>query len=489
MSSFEEIRSARIKKLEIARTAFGNVYPARAHLTHRITEILKNFSQLLKNKRVIITVGRIRALRPHGGSVFFDLEDNGVQIQGFLRRDDIDKKLFEVFLEAVDIGDFVEISGKAYFTKKRERSVIVSRWRLLSKSLRPLPEKWHGLTDIEERYRKRALDLISNEETRSLFITRARLITFLRGYFDALNFIEVETPILQAIPGGTNARPFTTHHNALDTDLYLRIAPELYLKRLVVGGFNRVYEIGRNFRNEGIDVTHNPEFTMLEAYISYFDYEELMKFIETMMKKLLRTIFRKNEFSYLNQTISFTKPFKRITFFDALRQYALIPDIENLSREDLIIRAKRLGVDVAQTKNMANLLDSIFKKAVKQHCVQPVFVYDWPATLIPLAKRSEKDASIVESFQLYMGGLELVKGFSELNDPIDQRARFEEQEALREGGDEEAQHLDEDYLENLEYGLPPTAGFGLGIDRLTLLVSNTHNIRDVILFPTLRPKN
>ena len=207
------------------------------------------------------------------------------------------------------------------------------------------------------------------------------------------------------------------------------------------------------------------------------------------MKKLLRTIFRKNEFSYLNQTISFTKPFKRITFFDALRQYALIPDIENLSREDLIIRAKRLGVDVAQTKNMANLLDSIFKKAVKQHCVQPVFVYDWPATLIPLAKRSEKNASIVESFQLYMGGLELVKGFSELNDPIDQRARFEEQEALREGGDEEAQHLDEDYLENLEYGLPPTAGFGLGIDRLTLLVSNTHNIRDVILFPTLRPKN
>ena len=324
---------------------------------------------------------------------------------------------------------------------------------------------------------------------KQVYDKRAKTISTIREFLVNKGYTEVETPILQAIPGGTNARPFTTHHNALDTDLYLRIAPELYLKRLVVGGFNRVYEIGRNFRNEGIDVTHNPEFTMLEAYISYFDYEELMKFIEIMMKKLLRTIFRKNEFSYLNQTISFTKPFKRITFFDALRQYALIPDIENLSREDLIIRAKRLGVDVAQTKNMANLLDSIFKKAVKQHCVQPVFVYDWPATLIPLAKRSEKNASIVESFQLYMGGLELVKGFSELNDPIDQRARFEEQEALREGGDEEAQHLDEDYLENLEYGLPPTAGFGLGIDRLTLLVSNTHNIRDVILFPTLRPKN
>ena len=294
--------------------------------------------------------------------------------------------------------------------------------------------------------------------------------------------------MLQPIPGGATARPFITYHNALDVDLYLRIAPELYLKRLLVGGYEKVYEIARNFRNEGIDVTHNPEFTMLEAYTAFEDYEGLMKFIEDMMEKLVRAVIGKKELSYQGKSIAVKKPFKRVTFFEALKRYALLPHIEKMSKGELEIAAKRFGIDVTASSNTAMIMEDIFRKAVRPYLQQPTFIYDWPALLLPLAKRSEKNKDLVESFQLYMGGIELVKAFSELNDPEDQRKRFMEQEERHKKGDEEASPSDYDFLENLEYGMPPAAGFGVGIDRLTLLLTDTHNIRDVILFPTLRPR-
>ena len=487
MSTLSELQSARRKKLEMLREAFGEVYPARALLTHTIHKVLERFSQFSRSKKILTIAGRVRAIRPHGGAIFFDLEENGELVQGYLRKEEINSELFRLFTDDIDIGDIVEITGKAYLTKRKEKSVLISRWRPLAKSLRPLPEKWHGLADQEERYRTRALDLLSNTRARKIFTVRSSAISFIRSYLEKLEFLEFDTPVLQPLAGGATARPFVTHHNALDIDLYLRIAPELYLKRLLVGGYSRVFEIARNFRNEGIDITHNPEFTMLEAYMAYADYEMLMKHVEQLMKKLLQYIFKKKEFVFGEKTITYAKPFKRISFFDSLRQYALLPHVHTMTAEDLIIAAKRFGLAAGNTTR-AGLLDDIFRKAVRPHFVQPTFVVDWPRELLPLAKRSAENPDITESFQLYIGGIELVKGFSELNDPRDQMERFNEQEELRRRGNDEAQRIDADYIENLEYGLPPAAGFGMGIDRLMLLLTNTHNIREVILFPTLRPK-
>ena len=487
MSSLDDIKAARIKKLSLLEGAFEEVYPARAMRTHSLTEVLASFSKLLRSKKSINVVGRVRALRPHGGSIFFDIEENGALFQTFMRKEDLDEKLYEIFLEAIDIGDFIELTGRAYLTQRKEKSLLVSRWRPIGKAMRPLPDKWHGLQDVEERYRTRAIDLLSNKQVRNIFIIRARALSFIRSYFERQNFIEVETPTLQQIPGGATARPFTTHHNALDVDLYLRVSPELYLKRLVVGGLDRVFEIARNFRNEGIDVTHNPEFTMLEAYMAYGDYESLMKLVEQFLQKLFGVILKKKEFIYNNKQIGISKSFRRITFYDTLKQYALLPQIEAMSQSDLEIAAKRFGINTNQPAR-AGLMEDIFKKAVRPHLVQPTFVIDWPRELLPLAKRSSKDPNLAEAFQLYIGGIELVKGFSELNDPADQRARFQEQEKLREHGNDEAQRIDEDFIQNLEYGMPPTAGFGIGLDRLMLLLTDNHNLRDVILFPTLRPK-
>lgn len=488
MSSFEEIRNARQHKLHLLEGAFDNVYPAHSSRTHTIADAISKFSQLLKSKKTFSVAGRIRALRPHGGSIFFDIEENGITLQGFIRKEDVSEKMFSAFLNAVDVGDFVEIAGHAYVTKRKERSILVTKWHPLAKSLRPLPEKWHGLQDIEERYRHRALDILANPRTREIFVIRAKLITALRAYLDNLDFLEVETPMLQPIPGGTLARPFQTHHNALDTDLYLRIAPELYLKRLLVAGFSKIYELARNFRNEGIDVTHNPEFTMLEAYVAYMDYEGLMKFIETMVKSILRTITKKKSFEYQGKKIDISKPFKKLSFYDAIKQYALLPGIESMKRDELIIAAKRFGIDVSANPETSALMEDIFRKTVRQHLVQPTFVINHPVELLPLAKKSVQNPKIVQSFQLYVGGIELAKAFSELNDPIDQRKRFEVQEELRKMGDEEAQRIDEDFIENLEYGMPPSAGFGIGIDRFMLLLTDTHNLREVILFPTLKPR-
>ncbi|MEK7576874.1 MAG: lysine--tRNA ligase, partial [Patescibacteria group bacterium] len=430
MSSLGEIQDARFKKLALLIDHFGDVFPAHSVRTHTVREAKSKFAILLRTKKAFTVAGRVRALRPHGGSVFFDIEESGEIFQAFLRKEDIDEKVFNLFIDAVDVGDFIEATGHAYVTKRKEQSILVSRWRPLTKSLRPLPEKWHGLQGVEERYRHRALDLLSNKETREIFATRAKLVTAVRAYLDALDFLEVETPMLQPIPGGTTARPFKTHHNALDIDLFLRIAPELYLKRLLVGGYSKVYELARNFRNEGIDVTHNPEFTMLEAYTAYMDYEGLMKFMEVMIKSLVRSVTKKKSLEYQGKTIDFSKPFKSLTFYDAIGQYALLPGIEKMKYDELVIVAKRFGISVHSNSTAEALMEDIFRKAVRPHLVQPTFIINHPVSLLPLAKKSAKNPHTVESFQLYIGGLELVKGFSELNDPMDQKKRFEEQEEL-----------------------------------------------------------
>lgn len=489
MSSLGEIQSVRQKKLAMLAEHFDSVYPARTERTHTIAKVQASFSTLLRGKKTITLAGRVRSLRPHGGSVFFDIEEDGALFQIFLRKEDVDEKAFTLFVDAIDVGDFVEVTGKPYVTKRKERSLIISKWRPLAKSLRPLPDNWSGLKDVEERYRRRALDLLANPEVREAFAVRSRLITAIRTYLDTLGFLEVETPMLQNIPGGTTAKPFQTHHNALDIDLYLRIAPELFLKRLLVGGYSNVYEIGRNFRNEGIDVTHNPEFTMLEAYSAYMDYEGLMKFIEAMMRTVVKAVLKKKPFSYQGTAIDVSKPFKKISFYDSLAQYALLPNAARMSSEEVSMAGKRYGIDVRNALQPSAILEDIFRKAVRPRLIQPTFVTNHPAALLPLAKRSEKQPDTVESFQLYIGGIELVKAFSELNDPADQRVRFEEQEELRKKGDEEAAPADYDFVENLEYGMPPAAGFGIGIDRFAMLLTDTHNLRDVILFPTLRPKS
>ncbi len=488
MSSLEDIKSTRLKKLQLLEEFFTEVYPARTERGMSVKEVLQKFSQLLKSKKKITLAGRIRSLRPHGGSAFFDIEEDGARIQAFLRKEDLPEKLFDLFLSAIDIGDFVELSGRAYLTKRKERTLLVSGWKPLAKALLPLPEKWHGLQNIEERYRHRSLDLLSNSRTREIFTIRTKTISFLRNYFDSQGFLEVETPMLQPIAGGAAARPFITHHNALDIDLYLRIAPELYLKRLLVGGFSRVYEISRNFRNEGIDGTHNPEFTMLEAYYVFRDYTYLMHFSEMMLEKLVRAICGKKKITYLGKDIEIKSPFKRMTFYEAMKRYALLANIERMTQSDLVIVAKRFGIEVNPIVSRVALTEDIFRKIVRPHLIQPTFITDWPLELFPLAKRSSKDPNLVESFQLYVGGIELLKAFSELNDPQDQAHRFSHQDELRKQGDEEASRGDDDFIENMEYGMPPAAGFGLGIDRLALLLTNSHNIREVILFPTLRPK-
>ncbi|KKS44386.1 hypothetical protein A2567_00695 [Candidatus Azambacteria bacterium RIFOXYD1_FULL_42_11] len=426
MPTLEELRQTRIEKLENIKAGNKNPYPAKIRRDFEIKKILDKFWFWRLTKKEFYLVGRIKTQRIHGKVAFFDLEDASGKIQCFLNPAD--------YLLNYDIGDFAEVKGSVFKTKKGEKTLRVSEARIIVKSLLPLPEKWHGLKDVEERYRKRYLDLLMNKEAKEKFLVRSNIIKKLRNFLDERDFDEFETPMLQAISGGATARPFKTHLNALDMDLYLRVAPELYLKRLLVGGFEKVYEIGRNFRNEGMDAAHNPEFTMLEAYIAYKNSDYLKTFLQEL-------------FRYLG----FDQPWQEKDYDDLIKKYGDF----NIAKKNLI---------------------------------QPTFVNGFPAETLPLSKKLEKNPKKADAFQVIIGGLELVKAFTEQNDPIEQRERFEEQEKLREGGEEEAQRLDEDFLESLEYGMPPCAGFGLGIDRLAMLLTNSHTAREIILFPTMKPK-
>ena len=484
----EEIRKIRIEKKDRLEEVDA-VFPAKVSRDFTIKEVLVDFTKLSRRKKPMFLVGRVMAVRTHGGLTFCDFKDGlGDSLQAYLKKDIVGKESFSLFEETVDVGDFVEFRGGLFKTKKGEKSIKVSSWRVVSKSLRPLPEKWHGLSDVEERFRKRYLDLLMNEEVLDRFVLRSKIINELRSFLNRYDFLEVETPVLQPLAGGALAQPFKTHHNALDMDLFLRIAPELYLKRLLIGGFEKVYEIGRNFRNEGIDVTHNPEFTMLEFYQAYKDSSFAMGFVENLMKNLAKKVSGKLVIKHEDKQISFSKKFAVIPFFEVLKRYALLNDAPSLSREDMALKAQQFGIEVVASDSKEKIADNIFKKVCRPKLVQPTFVVDHPLAISPLAKKKEGNPDTVDRFQLIVGGLELVNGFSELNDPLDQRERFENQQEQRKAGDKEALEMDESFIEAMEYGMPPAVGVGIGIDRLVMFFTDTHNIKEVILFPTMRPK-
>ncbi|MDP7422452.1 MAG: lysine--tRNA ligase, partial [bacterium] len=435
-----------------------------------------------------VLCGRIRSKRVHGKASFAHLEDGSGQIQVYFRQDVVGKDQYKLF-KKLDVGDFIEVTGEMMRTRKGEVTLSVTSFKLISKVLRPLPEKWHGLQDKEIRYRKRYLDLIVNAEVKKVFIKRARALDTARDFFRNRDFIEVETPMLQACPGGAIARPFKTFHNALGIDMYMRIAPELCLKELVIGGLERVFEVGKVFRNEGISAVHNPEFTIIEAYQAYADYQVMMDVTEALVVQIVRAINDDQlvcEFE--GNKIDFTPPFVRISFMDSLRTVAGLDVSLDDSEDTIQSRMVDAGLPLPEVKNKGSLFDAAFKKGVEPKLIKPTFVIDYPVSLSPLAKRCPDRPDLTERFELFTGGFEYANAYSELNDPVDQRQRFEEQARFRAGGDEEAHIMDESYVEALEYGMPPTGGMGLGIERLLMIVLGCPSIRDVILFPALRPE-
>ncbi|MDQ7038812.1 MAG: lysine--tRNA ligase [Aquificota bacterium] len=433
--------------------------------------------------------GRVVSIREMGKAVFAHIQDLTGRIQIYLRKDVLGEEAFRLFRDFVDLGDILGVRGKVFRTRTGELTVEVEEFKILAKCLNPMPEKWHGIKDTEVRYRQRYLDLIANPESRRVFILRSRVISELRRFLEENGFVEVETPILQTVASGANARPFTTYHNYLEMNLYLRIAPELYLKRLIVGGFPRVFEIGKNFRNEGVDRTHNPEFTMVEFYAAYWDYKDLMEFTEKLILRILERVVGGLRIEYMGREIDFTPPFRRVRYFDLLEEKTgkgkefFLKDEKGL--RDL---ARDLGVEGWDRITHAKLIDKVFEKIAEEELFQPTFVMDFPKVLSPLAKTHREDPDLVERFELVVAGYEVANAYTELNDPIDQRERFLQQIREKEKGDEEAMDMDEDFIKALEYGMPPTGGEGIGVDRLVMILAGTDTIRDVILFPHLRPK-
>ncbi|RJQ37798.1 lysine--tRNA ligase [Candidatus Parcubacteria bacterium] len=485
--ALEDIRRERLEKLSRYEAGGNDAYPATVRRTISIGDLRKKFAALAKSKKRVAVVGRIRALRSHGGATFGDLEDGSGKIQLYWSKDELGGA-YEKFLDVLDIGDFVEATGAPFATKRGEQSVRVSAARIVAKSLLPLPEKWHGLKDVEERFRTRELDLVMNEEIRERFRMRSRIIRALRAFLDKEGFLEVETPLLQPIAGGAIARPFVTHHNALDSDLYLRVAPELYLKRLLVGGYERVYELGKSFRNEGIDATHNPEFTSLEWYAAYWDEEQMMDSVEHLMHELLKALDKKGRIVFDGKEIEFETEFPRIEFRELLKRHALIMDYDAETRDSLAQRARQFGIDPGPYESKGKIADEIYKKVCRPKVQNATFITHHPLDISPLAKKAPDQADAVRRFQLIAGGLEIVNAFAELNDPRDQRERFEAQADHRGRGDDEAHPFDAAFVEALEYGMPPAAGAGIGVDRLVMLFADVRNIREVVLFPTLRPR-
>jgi lysyl-tRNA synthetase class 2 len=441
----------------------------------------------VEDQVALSTAGRIMALRDFGKACFAQIKDGTGQIQVYVRKDKVSPEAFEVF-KLMDVGDFLGVKGPLFRTRTGELTILAETVKLLSKSQRPLPEKWHGLTDVETRYRQRYLDLIVNDQVREVFIVRSRIIDAIRAFFVAKGFLEVETPMMQPIPGGATARPFKTFHNALGMNLYLRVAPELYLKRLVVGGFDRVFEINRNFRNEGISVRHNPEFTMLEFYMAYATYEDLMGLTESLFMDLLQRIVGQPVVHYQDTTIDFTPPWKRVSFFNSLREIGGLPEEAVRERDSAMAFARLKEIRLPEKESHGKILTKLFDQLVEPHLVQPTFVLGYPIDVSPLSRRNDQDPQITDRFELFIGGREIANAFTELNDPEDQRGRFQDQVAQREGGDEEALFMDEDFLTALEVGMPPTAGEGIGIDRVVMLMTNCPSIRDVILFPQMRAR-
>ena len=487
-------RRAKLSELRAQGQAFPNTFKPE----HTAEALLADYGdaeawpqeKLDAGKIPARVAGRILSRRIMGKAAFVHIRDgSGEQIQLYLRRDDLPEGVYQAFKQW-DIGDVVGASGTLMRTRTGELSVHADRLELLVKSLRPLPEKWHGLTDQEMRYRQRYVDLIANPDVRRTFEIRARMISRIRSFFEQRGFLEVETPMMHHLPGGATARPFRTHHNALDMDLYLRVAPELHLKRLVVGGFERVYEINRNFRNEGVSTRHNPEFTMLEFYQAYADYNDLMDLTETLLRELARDLgYDGAKIDYQGEDIDFGPAFRRLSVEDSVREFN--PDLRDadLRDRDVLVRGcKALAIPVEDDWGWGKLLLEIFEKSVEENLVQPTFITGYPTEVSPLSRRNDDDPEITDRFELFIAGREIANGFSELNDPEDQAERFKAQVAAKDAGDAEAMHFDADYIRALEYGMPPTGGEGIGIDRLIMLFTDSASIRDVLLFPYLRPE-
>ncbi|MBW1771379.1 MAG: lysine--tRNA ligase [Deltaproteobacteria bacterium] len=482
----------RIKKADALRDMGVNLYPAGYDIDMTAAKAIEKFGQvdtkiLEAQKETFSMAGRIMSLRNFGKACFIHIKDVTGRIQAYIRRDNVGEDQYKIF-KLMDVGDFVGMRGSFFRTRTDELTLLADEIHLLCKTMRPLPEKWHGLTDIEIRYRQRYLDLVVNDKVKEIFVLRSRIIQSIRDFFVQRDFLEVETPMMQPIPGGATAKPFKTYHNALGMDLYLRIAPELYLKRLVVGGLERVFEINRNFRNEGISVQHNPEFTMIEFYIAYATYGDLMTLTEELFSDVLQEVHGSHVIEYQNKTIDFTPPWKKISLFDALREMAGVNDevITNIGAAKDFAGSKEIVL--TKQDNLGKILAKIFDQLVEPHLIAPTFITGYPTEISPLSRRNDEDPDITDRFELFIGGREIANGFTELNDPIDQKERFLEQVALRESGDDEAQFMDDDYVRALEYGLPPTAGEGIGIDRLVMLLSDSPSIRDVIFFPQMRAK-
>jgi lysyl-tRNA synthetase class 2 len=474
-------------------------YPRSFERTHTVAQLVtahgdKTGPGLDADRIETTTAGRVLAIRSFGKANFLVISDGRARIQVYIRQDSLPERDFTVF-KLIDFGDFVGVEGHLFRTKTNELTIWARRLEFLAKCFIPLPEKWHGLSDIETRYRQRYLDLIVNPESRQVFEVRSRVLASIRGFLNARGYLEVETPMMQPIAGGALARPFVTHHNALDMQLFMRIAPELYLKRLVVGGIERVYEINRNFRNEGISTQHNPEFTMLEFYQAYSDYQELMAMTEELLSTAAREAVGTEQIQFGEHAISLAPPYRRVSLREGAREAASERLGEAVAESDLRVRdtaaalAGRLGVDVQPGWGAGRIATDIFERVYEDRLIQPTFVYDFPTEVSPLSKQKPDDPDTVERFELYIGGFEVANAFSELNDPAEQRRRFEAQIQGREAGDLEAHAMDEDYIRALEYGLPPTGGEGVGIDRLVMLLTNSPSIRDVILFPLMRPRS
>jgi lysyl-tRNA synthetase class 2 len=486
MSEQSELIRVRKEKLAKLRELGINPYPYSFQRTHFSTEIISDFETLSTSEQPVKIAGRILTLRGHGKSLFFHCLDDKGKIQVYVKSDVVGPEKYAL-LDLFDLGDFIGVTGTVFKTKTGEITVRATDFVILSKSLRPLPEKWHGLQDKELRYRQRYVDLFSTDGVKEVFIKRAKIIKAIRDYLDSHDFIEVETPILQPLYGGASARPFVTHHNALDIDLYLRIADELYLKRLMAGGFEKVYEFCKDFRNEGMDRNHNPEFSMLELYAAFWDYNDVMNLVEEMLNQVALTALGTNVITANEQQINLLPPWKRISLLDAIEEKIGINLLQK-STEEIWNIATNLDLRANLAKNKGKLIEAIFEEKVQPSLIAPTFMTDYPVEMSPLAKRHRSNSLLTERFELFIGAGEIANAFSELNDPLDQRQRFEEQMKLRATGDEEAQVLDEDYLRAMEYGMPPIGGLGVGIDRLVMLLCDQRSIRDVILFPQMKPE-
>jgi len=482
-SSVVQIRRNKIASL---REKNFNPFVNKYEVKDKTVNLLKTAEQLIEKEEKVKTAGRIMSIRIMGKSVFFHIKDGTGSIQAYIKKDIIGDEKFEFFKD-LDIGDIIGVEGKLFKTKTGEITIICENFQLLTKSIRPLPEKWHGLKDIEKRYRQRYVDLIVNDDVKNVFFTRTKIVNVIRNYLNELGYIEVETPMMQPIYGGAVARPFVTYHNTLDLNLYLRIAPELYLKRLTVGGMEKVYEINRNFRNEGISTKHNPEFTMLELYTAYFNYFDTMKLVENLLKHTCKMIKGDYKFTYQEMEVDFNDEWAKLSILEAIEKYL---NVKIDYKEAINIVREKVSKFLEAPKEMTvdELILHLFEEKVEEKLIQPTFIYDYPKSLCPLSKAKENEPHIAERFELFVANIEMANAYTELNDPEDQYQRFKEQSEKKIEGGVQAQMIDEDYIKALEYGMPPASGLGIGIDRLVMLLTDSPSIRDVILFPLLRPE-